>query len=208
MADGAPLYFLDPDKKQNVVSATTLLYPDFLAFSPDGVTLAVAEGMNRFTWGNKRIKTINLESYKENPLTEWKTASLSPAWSPDGLLLAFVTGPDFGPDSLAEDDLLTGTAKRRAWIMKADGSEKRQLTGDAGYREECPMWLADGKHLLFARFDEQNRPSLWLVQVDGQSPLKITGALSAFLTQYEDLDYYGYLHKEKLFDLSIDSSVK
>ncbi len=68
------------------------------------------------------------------------------------------------------------------------------------------MWLADGKHILFARFDAQGQPSLWLIQENGKSLWKITDTLSAFLTEYEGLDYYGHFYREKLFDLSTATS--
>jgi Tol biopolymer transport system component len=205
MSDGCPLYYIDLNdlpKKQNEAGITSLLYPDFLAFSPDGKTLAVSEGADRFTWTNKRTKIINLETRENKVLTERALTAFSPAWSPDGLSLAYVAGPDNGPDFISESHVLAEMAKRRICIMKADGSEKRQLTGDDGYREECPLWLGDGKHILFARFDAQGQASLWLIQENGKSLEKITDALSAFLVQYEGLDYYGHFLREKLYDLS------
>jgi Tol biopolymer transport system component len=203
MADGCPLYYIDLHKKQNEAGATSLLYRDFLAFSPDGGTLAVSEGADRLTWSNKRIKIINQETREENVLTEPELIALSPVWSPDGFSLAYVAGPDIGPEIISESNVLSGMAGRRIWILKADGSEKRQLTSDDVYREECPVWLADGKHILFARFDAQGKPSLWLIREDGKSLQKVTDVLSAFLTEYESVDFYGHFHKEKLCDLSI-----
>lgn len=208
MADGCPLYFLDLDKKQEEVNVLSLLYRDFLAFSPNGQTLAVSEGGGRFTWTDKRINNINLETKEEKILTESEMMAASPAWSPDGYLIAYVGGPDMGGDFRSENLERDGTAKYRIRIMKADGSEKRQLTGDDGYREECPLWLAGGKHLIFARFDAPDQPSLWLIRADGKSIRKITDALSPFLTQYDELDYYGHFHREKIFDLSIGNSVR
>ena len=203
MSDGCPLFCIDLDKKQKALGITSLLYPDLLAFSPDGKTLAVSEGMDRFTWHNKRVTLINLETREDKVLTEPGLTAFSPAWSPDGSSLAYVAGPDIGPKFISQNHVLAGMAKRRIWIMKADGSEKRQLTGDDGYREECPMWLADGKHILFARFDAQDQPSLWLIQENGKNLQKITDALSAYYMKYKEyLDYYGHFEREKLYDLS------
>jgi len=54
MSDGCPLLYIDRDKKQKDAGVVSLLYRDFLAFSPHGEILAVSKGGNRFTWTNKR----------------------------------------------------------------------------------------------------------------------------------------------------------
>lgn len=202
MADGCPLFSLDFDKKQNDVGVVSLLYPDFLSFSPDSKMLAVSEGSDRLTWTNKRVALINEVSQEKKILTAPEVTAFSPTWSPDGSHLAYVAGPDIGSDFIGESGPLAGMAKRRIWVMRADGSEQQQLTGDGGYREERPIWLANGKHILFARLDEQDHVSLWLVQKDGKSLQRVTDALSSHLTKYEIRDYYGKLSGEKLYDLS------
>ena len=127
------------------LGVTTSLSPDGSP-SPDGKLLALVAGSERETWTNKGIVTVDIQSGRVTRLTGAGTAALSPAWSPDGSLMAYVSSVDAGRDG--RDASL---ASRRIWVMAPDGSDKRQMTTDAGYREEQPMWALDGQHILFAR---------------------------------------------------------
>ena len=52
-----------------------------------------------------------------------------PAWSPDGLRIAFVRGNDI-------------------WVMNADGSGQRRLTSGAAH-DRAPNWSPDGRTIAF-----------------------------------------------------------
>ncbi len=196
MADGCPLFFIDVDKKQNDIGMVSLLHRDFLSFSPDSKILAAAEGADRLTWTNKRIALINLESHQKVIITGPKITATLPAWSPDGSHIAYAAAPDEG--SAANDG--AETAKRRIWIMRTDGSNWRQLIGDGEYREERPIWLGDGKHIIFAR-EDKGQVSVWLIQEDGKSLKKMADDLSPNLSVDEIIDDYGHLDCEKFFDV-------
>jgi Tol biopolymer transport system component len=201
MADGCPLFFLDPEGRQKEVGVVSLLYPDFLAFSPDPGTLAIAEGADRLTCTNKRISEIGPDGGEEKILTESDLAAVSPAWAPDGSLLAYVAGPDISPGDMSERDVIAGMAKRRIWIIKPDGSEKRRLTPDDTFREECPAWLPDGR-ILFVRVDAQRQASVWLARKDQSSPIKVADSLSRDSSEYELPAYYGHINCREVFDYS------
>ncbi len=200
MADGCPLFFIDVDRKQNAIGMVSLLHKDFFSFSPDSKTLAAAEGSDRLTWTNKRIALINLDKQQKEMITGPEIAATLPAWSPDSSHFAYVAAPDTG--SAANDG--AETVKRRIWIMRADGSGRRQLTGDGEYREERPIWLGDGKHIIFARMDKQDQVSVWLIQKDGKSLKKMADDLSPNLSAEEIIDDYGHLECEKFFDVWIN----
>jgi dipeptidyl aminopeptidase/acylaminoacyl peptidase len=137
----------------------------------------------------------------------------TPRFSPSGKWLAFrkAEGELWVTKSNGQSSHLIHSGKIRhfkwapdtdLWIMKADSSGKRQLTSDDGEREECPLWLADGRRILFARVDAHGQPSLWLIRQDGKSLQKMTEALSAYYIKYgESLDFYGYFNRRKVFDL-------
>jgi Tol biopolymer transport system component len=154
-----------------------LTHDDFLAWSPDGKLLAVTAGGGRETWSHKRIAVVELASGQLTSLTDDKTAAFSPIWSPDGQHIAYVAAPDIGFVGGGEE-AKAGAAQRRIWVMKKDGSDQRQLTHDAAYRDERSLWLADGRHLLFARLDQSERASLWLVRSDGSQWQQVVDELS------------------------------
>jgi Tol biopolymer transport system component len=207
MADGCPLYYFDQKRKQKEVGAVSLLYTDFLDFTPDGHTLALSEGNDRITWTNKQIAKISYDTGEKQILTEKGVAAFSPTWSPEGSSLAYVAGPDMGSASISRYFGEAEMAKRRIWIMRADGSEKWQLTSDEGYREENPHWLADGQRILFTRSDTGWRVSVWLAQSNGKSLEKIADDLGPYVpgngiaSRYGNEAYYGHTMWNEVFDL-------
>jgi len=84
----------------------------------------------------------------------------SPAWSPDGAWIAF------------RRQELTGeraTLGKHLWVMQADGSAARPLTGAAEYDHGQPVWSPDGRYLLYHRFPLKGPDivlSIWLLDVE------------------------------------------
>ncbi|OIR10579.1 MAG: hypothetical protein BEU05_01430 [Marine Group III euryarchaeote CG-Bathy2] len=58
------------------------------------------------------------------------------------------------------------------WVMRADGSEKRQVTDDPHY-DRYPGWSPDGEWLIYDSDRDGNR-DLYLVPVAGGTPRRIT----------------------------------
>lgn len=66
-----------------------------------------------------------------------------PAWSPDGEWIAFSVS-SYLPDAVLGS----------LWLMRADGSDKRQLTTNSwGSFDLRPSWSPDGKFIVFVRED-------------------------------------------------------
>lgn len=64
----------------------------------------------------------------------------APAWSPDGKWIAF------------RRNELTGarqTLTKQLWIMRADGTDARPLTGDPAVDYSAPSWSPDGRYLIY-----------------------------------------------------------
>jgi Tol biopolymer transport system component len=185
LTDGAPLYAVSADRDQSKSNAvrlgaeeSVLSYSDFIAPAPRGAppevrdAVALVVGAGRSSWRNKRIQLAGRD------LSSVGLAAISPAWSPDGALLAFSAMPDggdLGSGELAPQELM----QRRIWITNVAGEPRPQrLTNSTAYRDEYPLWSADGGHILFARLDARGRASLWIMASDGSSSRQVVDELT------------------------------
>ena len=76
-------------------------------------------------------------------LDEW------PSFSPDGTQIAWASGDE---------------EEKHLWVMRADGTEKRQLTDGLMFGDAYPEWSPGGEQILLtARVDEGS--ALYLVDV-------------------------------------------
>ena len=197
MADGLPLEILPLDGGEpKDVADFTLLHADFWSSSPTGQHVALTVGAGRETWTNKRIALVDLETGGMEYLTDERMAAFSPAFSPDGEKIAYAAALDIG-HAWGGDAAKLGIAHRRIWVMSADGSEEHPLTGDPAYRDERPLWSADGAHILFARMTESGHASLWLVNVTGGDLRRVVDQLSP---APEWFGVYGYIEWDTFFD--------
>ena len=83
--------------------------------------------------------------------------------------------------------------------MNADGSGAHQLTSDARYRDESPHWTSDGRYILFLRMDNQNRTSLWAVQVDNGAAQKLIDEIGGSVDSGAWFGYYGHVDWARIF---------
>jgi Tol biopolymer transport system component len=192
-ADGLPLYTLRFGGAPRELG-TTLVGPEWLAFSPDGSRVALVVGAGRDAWSNKSLQVCAVES---GTCRAWPqpagTVSLDPAWSGDGRRLAFVRAavPAVAPTTAADLDTWNGT--RRLWLAAADGSGP-QAVAAAGSDVFSPRWSRDGLHLLYVANDAVQ----WLDVVSGQvtrlvGPFPVASLPSGYHGQVQwgiDLDWH------------------
>jgi Tol biopolymer transport system component len=166
IADGLPLAFVPVDGgRAHTFGSNVLLHPDFLSVSPDHAEALVSAGGGREAWTEKRVTSIDPATGKFIFLTSAKDAAVSPSWSPDGRRIVYASAED-AKSAGGGEAARKALSKRRIWIMNADGSQSRQLTSDAHYRDEYPQWSLDGRYVLFARIDEQDKASIWIAKTD------------------------------------------
>lgn len=114
--------------------------------------------------GRPKLFTIELADGRVTQLTtgaDWRDES--PRWSPDGQWIAFASNrAHYGPQ--AEP----GSPDLDIYVMRADGSDVRRVTTDAG-NDGDPSWLPDGQSIVFSS-DRSSRGDLYRVRVgDGHT---------------------------------------
>ena len=213
LADGVPLYSLPAGGEEPVQLARqlasdvrpstdkVLAYSDFVAPAPASAQVAITVGAYRATWMNKRVAVVEAGTDAISFLTTEDLAAFSPSWSPDSTRLAYVAMPDEG-DLVGGDDARLGMMERRIWVVNTQGEpQPQQLTDDPAYRDERPLWSADGSHLLFARMDAEGRASLWLIPAAGGDPRWVVDELTPLPGPAPGWwGYYGHVDWDQLFD--------
>ena len=84
---------------------------------------------------------MNADGSDPHQLTTNDAMDVSPAWSPDGSRIAFITNRD-GNDEV--------------YVMTADGSDVQRLTNTSNASESFPAWSPDGKQMTFDSDREGN----------------------------------------------------
>jgi hypothetical protein len=99
------------------------------------------------------IYTLNADGTGRNDLTPGG----SPAWSPDGNQIAFVTNRD---------------GNNEIYAMNADGTAQQRLTSNPA-SDVAPAWSPDGDRIVFGTNRDGNA-ELYVMNADGSGPTRIT----------------------------------
>lgn len=132
---------------------------DHPVFSPDGRNIvfvstrqpAAAPGQ---AWN--AIYVMKADGSGVKRLSPANTADYSPAWSPQGDLIAFASGSG----KAGGTDL---------FVMRLEGSGRRLVVKNGGW----PSFAADGRSLFFHSL-RQGRWGVWRVNLDGSNLMRIT----------------------------------
>ncbi len=197
LADGVPLHAVPAEGGEpREIAPAMLLHPSFLAATLHGDRLALVVGAGRETWTNKRLLVVDLDTDAQHIITSPETAVTQPRFSPDGERLAYVSAPDAGPVGGGEAAKVNA-AQRHIWVVQVNGSGPRQLTNEAPFRDERPLWSADGTQILFARIDLEGRATIWLAPAEGGPARPVVDELTPAPDWF---GYYGYIDWGSLFD--------
>src|SRR5262249_52139071 len=83
----------------------------------------------------------------------------TPAWSPDGAKIAFVSDRDGQPE---------------LYVMKPDGTEQVRLTNGVGFMAARPAWSPDGVKIAFNCMIESGNSDICVVDADGTLSARLT----------------------------------
>jgi hypothetical protein len=180
-----------------------LPYSDYLSADPTNTgRLAAIDGVGRETWAGKSLFLWDYTTGHGRSLTGNDQAAAFPAFSANGMRLAYVSMPAH-ESGLGDEALRQALLERHLWLADFqtdnpdDPGTARQLTGDPAFRDEHPEWSQDGKNLLFARLDAANNASLWLAPVEGGDPVPVVDLLA---TGIDWFGYYGYIDWDAYYD--------
>jgi dipeptidyl aminopeptidase/acylaminoacyl peptidase len=119
--------------------------------SPDGKRIAfvvTATEERNFKYRNS-IWIVPVEGGEAQQFTAGPANAHSPAWSPDGQWLAFVSEREGDLSGKSEKDhKKLGKGKPQVWIIPTNGGEARQVTF-MQHGASSPSWSPDGKRILF-----------------------------------------------------------
>ena len=127
-----------------------------VAGGPAGAAFPGANGKIAFSYGD--IYTVDPDGTDRRNLSGRGIRGEKPAWAPGGKRLAFdVNG--------GGDDI---------WVMKADGSEKRNLTRTDGLKEQEPAWAPGGGRIAFVLEGGPRVGDIWTMKADGSDRRRFT----------------------------------
>jgi len=139
-----------------------------LSLSQDRTRIAFVTGTRAVTnadhattaQNTQRIATIRIDGSGLQRLGPGGIYARSPAWSPDGTMIAFAGQPAAGPGPEFE-----------IFVMDADGSDVRKLTSGPGSAQD-PQWSPDGSTIVYSRFTDTG--AIWTIPVGGGPPSFVT----------------------------------
>src|SRR6266705_1351349 len=89
--------------------------------------------------------------------------------------MAFDSQPKFSPDGKWIAFLSDREGTENVWIMKADGSEPKQVSKDPNSEFASPSWSPDGKYIFVSKTNFGIGPrEIWLYHIDGGAGLQVT----------------------------------
>jgi dipeptidyl aminopeptidase/acylaminoacyl peptidase len=133
---------------------------DSFRWMPDGQSI-VFDSLRvddaEYQWRESEIYTVVVDSGETRALTRRRGPDGDPVPSPDGRFIAY-TGFDWSDDTYIEEGL---------YVMGADGSNPRRLTGEMGRRPGNLIWAEDGSGIYYTAA-VQGASNLFFVPLSGE----------------------------------------
>jgi serine/threonine protein kinase/tricorn protease-like protein len=125
-------------------------------WTPDGKIVYASDAS-----GNYDLWIMDADGRNQKQLTSDAGSNFTPAVSPDGRYIAFISDRK--------------DTRHNIWRMDIDGSNPKQLT--SGSYDRNPVFSPDGKWVIYTSMGVSN-PNLWRVSIDGGEAVKLTDKYS------------------------------
>ncbi len=99
----------------------------------------------------------------ETPLGSNPALDYDPAWSPDGVHVAFVSRRQ------GSDDI---------FVIEVPGRNDRLVTNMPDSTEKHPAWSPDGSQIVFWSDREMGKKQIWVINADGTNPHRLSNGQS------------------------------
>ncbi len=151
-----------------------------IAWSPDGTEIYFTSYRTEDwdapeNWQESDIYAVEVVTSSIRRLTDKRGADGSPVPSPDGSLIAYISG----------DEHADTYRNSRIHVMNRDGSGQRSISGDYDRQSGGLMWAPDGSGLYFSVSREGYR-SLHFASVDGGVERRTEGSHLMTLSSFSD----------------------
>jgi dipeptidyl aminopeptidase/acylaminoacyl peptidase len=131
-------------------------------WSPDGRQLVFASNHepNQDEFFNYDLFTLQLDDNSIHRLTATESCEYDPLWSPDGKSIVYRA------TRRGLTDRETTMEDTHVWLMKADGSDRREIGSVIDNRQGAPQWQPDGT-AVYVTVQERGSVHLFRLPVSG-----------------------------------------
>ncbi|MCD4697894.1 MAG: M28 family peptidase [Bacteroidales bacterium] len=172
---------------ERVMYSSSHLDPDARKKQQDELDFRASGKKRRYSWDYETtmdIFTSNRDGSDIKQLTSAEGYDAEGSYSPDGKLIVYSTNKEVYNRELSKEEKqkleVDASYFCDLYIMNADGSDKRILTGAPGY-DGGPFFSPDGKRVIFRRFSEDGHGAdVYTINIDGTDEKQLTdfGCLS------------------------------